>query len=98
MKYAVLFEDNDEFAHMRPKFMADHLQFLGDNSERIEAAGPMKDGKTQDPAGGLWIVEASGVGEVQALVEADPFWPTGLRKSIQILEWTQVYVDGKKMI
>jgi uncharacterized protein YciI len=90
MKYAVLFEDNDEFAHMRPKFMADHLQFLGDNSETIEAAGPMKDGRTQDPAGGLWIVEA--------LVEADPFWPTGLRKSIQILEWTQVYVDGKKMI
>jgi len=23
MKYAVLFEDNDEFAHMRPKYMAD---------------------------------------------------------------------------
>ena len=98
MKYAVLFEDNDEFAHMRPKFMADHLQFLADNSEAIEAAGPMKDGRTQDPAGGLWIVEADNAEQVQNLVETDPFWPTGLRKSIQILEWTQVYVDGKKMI
>jgi hypothetical protein len=98
MKYAVLFEDNDEFAHMRPKFMADHLQFLGDNSDKIEAAGPMKDGRTQDPAGGLWIVEAANPEQVQALVEADPFWPTGLRKAIQILEWTQVYVNGKKMI
>jgi len=98
MKYAVLFEDNDEFAHMRPKFMADHLQFLGDNSERIEAAGPMKDGKSQEPAGGLWIVEADNAEQVQNLVETDPFWPTGLRKSIQILEWTQVYVDGKKQI
>ena len=98
MKYAVLFEDNDEFAHMRPKFMADHLQFLADNSQRIEAAGPMKEGRTQDPAGGLWIVEAGNAEQVQALVEADPFWPTGLRKSIQILEWTQVYVNGKKMI
>jgi uncharacterized protein YciI len=76
--------------------MADHLQFLGDNSETIEAAGPMKDGRTQDPAGGLWIVEVGSAEQVQALVEADPFWPTGLRKSIQILEWTQVYVDGKK--
>jgi uncharacterized protein YciI len=36
--------------------------------------------------------------KVQALVEADPFWPTGLRKSIQILEWTRVYADGRKMI
>ena len=58
MKYAVLFEDNDEFAHMRPQFMADHLQFLGDNSDKINAAGPLKDATTQDPAGGLWIVEA----------------------------------------
>ena len=98
MKYAVLFEDNDEFAHMRPKFMADHLQFLADNSETIEAAGPMKDGRTQQPAGGLWIVEAENPEQVQSLVEADPFWPTGLRQSIQILEWTQVYVDGKKQI
>jgi hypothetical protein len=40
MKYAVLFEDNDEFAHMRPKYMADHLQFLADNSAGIDAAGP----------------------------------------------------------
>jgi len=98
MKYAVLFEDNDEFAHMRPKFMADHLQFLGDNSDKIDAAGPMKDAQSRDPAGGLWIVEADDAGQVQALVEADPFWPTGLRKSIQILEWTRVYVDGVKMI
>ena len=98
MKYAVLFEDNDEFAHMRPKFMADHLQFLGDNGDRINAAGPMKDTKTLDPAGGLWIVEADNPEQVQALVEADPFWLTGLRKSIRILEWTQVYVDGVKMI
>ena len=98
MKYAVLFEDNDEFAHMRPQFMAAHLQFLGDNSDKINAAGPLKDATSQDPAGGLWIVEADNAGQVQALVEADPFWPTGLRKSIQILEWTQVYVDGQKMI
>jgi len=98
MKYAVLFEDNDEFAHKRPQFMADHLQFLGDNSDKIDAAGPLKDAATQDPAGGLWIMEAEDAGQVQALVEADPFWPTGLRKSIQILEWTRVYVDGQKMI
>jgi hypothetical protein len=26
---------------MRPQFMADHLQFLSDNSEAIEIAGPM---------------------------------------------------------
>lgn len=98
MKYAVMFEDNDEFAHMRSRYMNDHLQFLGDNSDRINAAGPLKDATTEEPAGGLWIVEAENVGQVQALVEADPFWPTGLRQSIRILSWTQVYADGQKLI
>jgi uncharacterized protein YciI len=46
----------------------------------------------------LWIIEADDAGQVQALVEADPFWPTGLRKSIRILEWARVYADGRKMI
>ena len=98
MKYAVLFEDDDEFAHMRPKFMADHVQFLADNSERIEVAGPMKDAVSEEPAGGLWVIDADSAAQAKALVESDPFWPTGLRKSVRILEWTQVYAYGKKMI
>lgn len=98
MKYAVLFEDNDEFAHVRPQFMADHLQFLGDNSDAIEAAGPLKDAVTADPAGGIWIVDADDTVQVQALIERDPFYPTGLRKKIRILEWTQVFADGQKLI
>lgn len=98
MKYAVLFEDNDDFAHMRPKYMADHLQFLADNSERIDAAGPLKDSESGQPAGGVWIVEADDAGQVQALVEADPFYPTGLRQTIRILEWTQVFANGKQLI
>ena len=60
--------------------------------------GPMKFGETQEPAGGLWVVEADNAADVKALVETDPFWPTGLRKSVSILEWTQVYVNGQKMI
>jgi hypothetical protein len=35
--------------------------------------------------------------QAQALVERDPFWATALRKSIRILERTQVYANGRKM-
>ena len=98
MKYAVYFEDDDDFAHMRPKYMAEHLQFLADNAAAIEAAGPMKRADNGEPAGGLWIVEAGDAGEVQKLVETDPFWPTGLRKQVHILEWTRVFADGKQLI
>lgn len=98
MKYVILFEDNDDYAHMRAQFMGDHLQFLSDHADRIEAAGPLKDGHSATPAGGIWIVDADDAGQAQTLVETDPFWPTGLRKSVRVLEWTQVFVDGKKMI
>ncbi len=98
MIYAVIFEDNEEFADKRPQFMADHLAFLERNQPAIQAAGPMTDANTSEPAGGLWLVEAGSAQAVQALVEEDPFWPTGLRKSIKILEWKQVFADGKRQV
>jgi hypothetical protein len=30
---------------------------------------------------------------VRTLVEVDPFWPSGLRESVRILEWTRVFAD-----
>jgi hypothetical protein len=98
MKYVVLFEDNDEFAHMRAKHLGEHLQFLAANSDIVDAAGPLRDAQTADPAGGIWIVDANDTAEVEKLVERDPFYPTGLRKSIRILEWTQTFADGRTRI
>ena len=98
MKYVILFEDNDEFAHMRPQLMPDHLQFLRDHAAQIDAAGPLKDARSSAAAGGIWIVEAADVEQAQQLVETDPFWPTGLRKSVRILEWTRVFADGQQLI
>lgn len=31
------------------------------------------------------------------MLEADPFYKAGLRKSIRILAWKQVFADGKKV-
>lgn len=98
MMFAVLLEDDASRADMRPKHMPAHLAFLESNAASIKAAGPLKNADDGAPAGGLWIVEAPDAQAVKALVEADPFWPTGLRKSVRILEWTQVFADGKRRI
>ena len=98
MIYAVLLEDDASRADARAKHMPDHLSFLERNAASIQAAGPLEDTANSAPAGGLWIVRADSPQAVQALLEADPFWPTGLRKSVRILEWTQVYSDGKRRI
>ena len=98
MIYVVMFEDNESHAAMRAKHMAEHLAFLEENAADIQAAGPLKDTADAAPAGGLWLVAADSPDAVHALVKADPFWPTGLRKSHRVLEWTQVFAAGKRRI
>ncbi|HMB77973.1 MAG TPA: YciI family protein [Kiloniellaceae bacterium] len=98
MLYAVLFEDNETQAEMRTQHMAAHLAFLAAHADRIRSAGPLREAASGAPAGGLWLVEASDAAAVQALIEADPFWPTGLRKSQRILGWRQVFAEGQRLI
>jgi uncharacterized protein YciI len=98
MLHIVLFEDSPRAgADIRRRHMPDHLAFLQRNAHAVKAAGPLRtvDGVA---AGGLWLVEAPGAPEVEALVREDPFWPTGLRKSVRILAWSQVFADGRRLI
>jgi hypothetical protein len=93
MLFAVLFTDNDAHADVRPRLMPAHLQFLEKNRRCVRAAGPLlrRDGQG---AGGLWLVDADDAEAVMALVQADPFWPTGLRKDVRVLQWKQVFVQA----
>ncbi len=98
MHYVVLFEDNPELGlEVRGKHMPAHLSFLEKHAGRVRAAGPLRT-PSNEPAGGLWLVEAESADAVDALVKADPFWPTGLRKSVRILEWRQVFADGRRLV
>lgn len=97
MRFVVLFTDNTEHAEARRRLMPAHLDFLERHADRIRAAGPLlqADGGT---AGGLWLVEAADRTAVTALYEMDPLWPTGLRRSVEVLEWRQVFADGRRLI
>jgi uncharacterized protein YciI len=97
MIYVVLFTDNPAHAASRQRLMPDHLAFLERNAGQIRAAGPLR-AEDGSAAGGLWLVEVATVAEVTALTLSDPFWPTGLRQSVRVLEWTQVFADGRRRI
>lgn len=94
MLFCVLFEDNPGMDHLRQQHMSDHLSFLDTLGDCVLGAGPMFEGR--EGRGGMWLVRADSAAEVQTLVETDPFWPTGLRKSVTILEWRQVFRDGAR--
>lgn len=96
MKFVVLFEDNPGTGiEVRKAQMAEHLAFLEYNAKYFVSAGPLKDVDGQN-AGGIWMLDALNFEAVDKVVKDDPFWPTGLRKSYRVLEWNQVYADGKR--
>lgn len=97
MLFAVLFEDNDDCADdVRSLYMSAHLDFLTKHASMIRAAGPLRH-QEGSGAGGLWLVEADTSDAVDQLVRTDPFWPTGLRRSVRVLIWKQVFADGARL-
>lgn len=98
MKFVVLLQDDPSASpDIRSRLMPDHLDFLETHANQIAAAGPLmrQDGQA---GGGLWEVDATDAAAVDALIKADPFWPSGLRASYQILTWRQVFSGGKRLI
>lgn len=98
MLYTIHFHDNtDADPDIRPRFMQEHLAFLGNNKGVIHAAGPLKeeDGTVKS---GLWLVTVDNAEQAWALVKADPFWPTGLRDVVEIKHWAQVFANGRALV
>ncbi|MFS8113260.1 YciI family protein [Rhizobium jaguaris] len=95
--FAVLFEDDQQnAAAIRKDYLQHHFAFLEANAASIKTAGPLsREGDAF--AGGLWIVEAQAFDDVNRLVKEDPFWSAGLRKSVQILRWNQVFAEGARV-
>jgi len=98
MLYAVLFTDDAAHADARRRLMPAHLDFLERHRDRIRAAGPLREATDGTPAGGLWLVEAESADAVTDLYRSDPLWPTGLRKAVRVLQWSQVFADGRRLI
>jgi uncharacterized protein YciI len=98
MLFAVIFTDDPRHADARQRLMPAHLAFLEQHRDSIRAAGPLCDAISGDRAGGLWLVEADSAEAVDRLCQCDPLWPTGLRQSVRILQWSQVFADGRRRI
>ena len=94
--FVVFFEDEGAAADQRAIHMQAHLAFLERNAEWIKSAGPLSDPRSGLPAGGLWTVDCQDEEVVWDLVKRDPFWPTGLRKSVTVHRWNRVFVDGSR--
>ena len=94
-KFIVLFRENpDAPSSIRKDVFPAHLAFLEEHATQITDAGTLFHADNSR-FGGLWIIEADNHSKVVDLVHNDPFWPTGLRLSFEVLEWRKVVEAGR---
>jgi uncharacterized protein YciI len=88
-RWAAIFEDNgpETAAPIRERHLAGHLAYLETHRDRIVLAGALRTEESAMPSGGLWVIETPTREEAAAIVEADPFYLNGLRKSYRLLIW-----------
>ena len=93
MLFIARFEDDPDALHVREEHTDAHMAYLGEHSDQIIAAGPLREEPDAAPVGALWFIEASDRAAVEALLDQDPFWINGLRKSRSILQWHRAVPD-----
>ena len=98
MLFMVRFTDKVDAYDIRVKYLDEHLAWLDQNKEKVSIGGSLRAALGEPPVGGLWIVEAVDKGEIEALVQGDPFWTAGLRQNIEILHWSKAFPDRKSLI
>lgn len=98
MLFAVRFTDKIDGHDVRVRYLNEHLVWLDQNKEKVLVGGSLRAAPGQSPVGGLWIVEAVDKGEVEALVQGDPFWTAGLRQNIEILHWSKAFPNRESII
>lgn len=93
MLFVAQYRDDPGKLHVRETYTDDHMAYLRANSDRIIAAGPLREDLGDPPVGAMWIVAATDRASAEALLDQDPFWVHGLRHSRSILHWYRASPD-----
>jgi len=68
----------------------DHLDYLGEHTDRIVAAGPTL-GDDGGPNGSVLIMEFDDAGAAQAFADGDPYAKAGVFESVTVTAWKKVF-------
>ncbi len=90
MMYAVHFENDPRSGDTQRRHLAAHRAYLALHEERFEAAGNLAREGGGETTGGLWLVYADSELEARELVEGDPYFMHGVRRTIRIWRFCPV--------
>lgn len=95
MLFIVQFEDHQNVSELRKELFDSHIAFLDRMKERVLVPGSMREVPSDEPIGGLWIVDAENEDEVREIFKDDPFWVNGMRARVRINRWVKAFPDRK---
>ena len=98
MLYVVRFVDKPGRQDLRQTFLPAHIDWLDRNKDVVLIGGSLRENPGDVPLGGLWLLDAPGKAEVEALLKTDPFWIHGLRQSHEVLHWFKAFPDRKVLV
>ncbi|MFT5173169.1 MAG: hypothetical protein ACI8W7_001340 [Gammaproteobacteria bacterium] len=85
--FAVHFEDEPTKQSVRDEYQQDHHDYLQRCAARMVNAGVLHRDEGGSPVGGFWLVRGSSELSVRELIEADPFFVHGLRRTVRVWQF-----------
>lgn len=82
--YAVHFDDDPARQAVREDQHAAHAEFLVAHADQVLAAGTLCREGSDAAVGELWLVRAASELAARELVEADPYFEHGLRRTVRV--------------
>ena len=98
MLYILRFFDKPDQSAIRQEFFPAHVQWLDANRAKVLVPGALRQAADDKAVGGLWLVEAESVAEIEKLFQTDPFWANGLRERYEIFRWVKAFPDRQVSI
>ena len=95
MLFAVRFHDQRDCAEVRRQHLQAHIDWLDEHKDSVLIGGSLRNEPSENPVGGLWLVEATDKNAVEVLIQSDPFSIHGLRERHEIFFWSKAFPERK---
>lgn len=89
--YAVHFDDDPARHAVREDQRAAHVAFLAARADRVLSAGTLCREGSEAPVGELWLVRAASELAARELIEADPYFVHGLRRTVRVWRYAAAW-------
>ena len=88
-RWVALFEDHPREIGdpIRKNHSQAHFDYRAEHSDRILIGGGLRPNPDEWYCGGLWVIEVETREDAIGLIENDPYFTLGLRKSYRLMIW-----------